>query len=609
MTKRFAYIALLAGLLLSACTKNFTSLNQDPNKFTSVSPESVIEYSVRTLNNQRMTYNYTKFWDIANQIWVGSRYDVTDAGLWKNAYNNVLEDLQQVTNTYAGDSLYSNRLQICRILKWYTYYLLVSTYGPVPCTQANKPNYLNTVAFDTEDSVYSYILDSLQDAASRMNLTTKGDKLSYDVMYNGNNTSWVHFANSLRLKVALQCMKNLNAKAVATIQNVMQNETTTIQSEAETAKMAYENVTSNQNPYYQFFVFSTNYYPYNPVGKTAPPRMAEFMQLYFRSYNDPRLPVYFDSVTSHTARFIITDTLPSSQDDSLRIVKYGVPYFGKSLAANYATLLPNWQTTLTGLTNPMSGINDTAYSLVADNVINSPSRPTIMLSYAETLLMKAEAAALGYGGSQSAQAYYQAGIAANFAFWGLSGSQATAFENLPGIQWNSTGTGVWDYLHLVNCNITSNLQRIYVQEWMNYFPDEAFESWNLLRRTHFFVPPPNLNPGGFSSYTSHSLWMDIPGRGSYPANEATLNSQGYTQACGDLAVNPNNSSLIVSNDDNPDVMLNFGSPNPTGDWNALAPTGFNLAYLQKWYGPDFESLKAAAASANFTYTLVSTYVP
>ena len=335
MNKKSLYISLLAGLLICGCTKNFPSINQDPNTFTVVSPESVIETSVRNLNIEMNTYDYSKYWDIANQIWEGSRYDVTDAGLWQKAYNNVLENLDQVIQTYGGNPAYTNRVQIARILKWYTFSILVGQFGPIPVTQANNLNDLNTVSFTPEDSVYSYILDSLQDAATK--IVPTGDKLSYDVVYNGNNTSWLHFANSLRLKVALRCMKNLNAKATATITNCMANESTMIQSEAETAKMAYENVTSNQNPYYLFFVYSNSYYPYSATGHNPPPRMAEFMQVFLRSYSDPRTAVYFDSVTSVTARYQITDTLSSTADDSMRVVKYGIPYLGKALAANFTT--------------------------------------------------------------------------------------------------------------------------------------------------------------------------------------------------------------------------------------------------------------------------------
>jgi len=599
---------MIVAFLFCSCTKNFTTLNQDPNKFTSVSPESTIEAAVRTLNMQMSTYNYQHYWDLGNQIWEGSRYDVTDGGLWKNIYNNVLENLDQTILTYAGDSIYHNRVEIARIVKWYSFSILVAQFGPIPVTQANNLNYLNTVGFDNEDSVYSYILDSLKDAAAQIIPT--GDKLSYDVVYGGNLTSWVHFANTLRLKVALRCMKNLNAKAVANIRDCMTNESALLQSESETAKMAYENVTNNWNPYWNFFINSNSYYPYSASGHTAPPRMAEFMQIFLRSYNDPRMAVYFDSVTSHTARFQVTDTLPSLNDDSLRIVKYGVPYLGKALAANFTTLLPNWGTTLTGLTNPLSGINDTAYSLIADAILTNPARPIIMLSYAECLFLKAEAAQLGYGGASPAETYYEAGIKANFAYWGLSSGQLAAYMTQQGVQWNTVCTNAYsDPLDLSNANITDVLHQIWAQEWMNYFPDQSFDSWCLQRRTRFFTFPPELNPGGNASYTSHTLWMDIPGRGSYPSNESALNPNGYAQGVADLALSPLNASLIVNNEYNPDIQLDFAIPNKIADWNTLAPTGFDMRFLQKWYGPNWESLKAAAASANFTVTLSSTYLP
>lgn len=608
MNKRIIYIGVLAGLLFCGCTKNFPSINQDPNKFTVVSPESVIETSVRNLNIQMNTYDYSKYWDIANQIWEGSRYDVTDAGLWKTAYNNVLENLDEVIQTYGSNPLYANRVQIARILKWYTFSILVGQFGPVPVTQANNLNDLNSVSFTPEDSVYSYILDSLKDAATK--IVPTGDKLSYDVVYNGNNTSWIHFANSLRLKVALRCMKNLGAKATAAITDCMSNESNMIQSEAETAKMAYENVTSNQNPYYLFFVYSNSYYPYSATGHNPPPRMAEFMQVFCRSYSDPRMAVYFDSVTSVTARYQITDTLSSTADDSLRIVRYGIPYLGKALAANFTTVLPNWNTTLTGLTNPLSGLNDTAYSLVADNIINNTSRPIIMLSYAETLFMKAEAAQLGLGGGSAAPIYYNAGIAANFAYWGLSAAQLAAYMSQPGVQWGTVNANAfYDPLDLANANITSPLQQIWVQTWMNYFPDEAFESWCLQRRTRFFTFPPELNPGGNASYTTHTLWMDVPGRGSYNLNESALNPIGYNQAVADLQANPLNAGLIANNEYDPDVQLNFAIPNKIADWNTLGPGGFDLRYISKWYGLTIQSLQTAAAAGHFPYTIVSSYLP
>ncbi|HXO76378.1 MAG TPA: SusD/RagB family nutrient-binding outer membrane lipoprotein, partial [Puia sp.] len=408
----YIYIVLLAGLL-SACTKNFTQKNTDPNQFISVSPEATIESAVRSLNNQLANYNATKYWDLSNQIIIGSRYDVTDGGLWQTAYVNVLENLKQIEANYGGDTAYNNRVQIARILECYTYSILTGNYGPIPIDQANNPNYLSSILFESEDSAYNYILINLKDATSKIKLT--GDKLSYDVVYPGGTiTNWIKFANTLRLKIALRCMRNMGALATSNIQDVMANEANTISSEAESAKMSYENVTLNYNPYWIKYVQPNTYYPYNPTAANAPPKMADNLQAFFRSYNDPRMTVFFDSVPLAN-RYIITDTLTSTADDSLRIVTYPIPYLGTPLAS--PGILNSW-ISLAGLTNPIGSLNNKAYSNIAPSIVTTPSRPFMMLGYAETLFMKAEAAILGLGGSKSAEQYYTAGIDATFAFWG-----------------------------------------------------------------------------------------------------------------------------------------------------------------------------------------------
>jgi hypothetical protein len=593
--KEIIYVYIVAGLFLS-CTKGFTTLNTDPNKFTVVTPEASIESAVRSLNTQMANYNFQHYWDLTNEVIAGTRYDVTDGGLWQTAYVNVLENLDQVITNYGNDSAYNNRVQIARIMKCYTYSILVGQFGPVPLSQANNLNNLSTILFDSEDSVYSYILNNLKDATSKIKLT--GDKLSYDVVYSGNLQYWVDFANTFRLKIALRCMRNMGTLATSTIQDVMANETNTITSEAATAKMAYENVTGNQNPYWIKYVQSGGYYPYTSTATGVAPKLGDFLLTFFRSYNDPRLSTYFDSVPV-ASRFAITDTLASTADDSMRVVTYPVPYLGMPLAT---TLLPGW-TSLVGVASPLGGTNNNSFSNIASAIVTNPARPFIMLSYAETLFLKAEAAALGYGGSMSAQQYYYAGIAANFAYWGLSNSALTAYENTSGIKWGTAGTGFNEYLGIVNANIPlADINKIWIQSWLNYFPDQAFDFWCMERRTRALNFAPNTNPGGNSSYSSTPLYSDIPGRGSYPNAEITLNTNGYNSALPELGVASQNQEW------NPTIELQFALPYTIPDWNNMSPT-YDARYLEKWYGTTIQSLKSAAASAGFTYTIKSTYLP
>ncbi len=85
--------------------------------------------------------------------------------------------------------------------------------------------------------------------------------------------------------------------------------------------MAYENVDGNQSPYYVRYIR-------NATSTDNDPRMSDLVFTYFRSYKDPRLPLYYDSVPNVANRYLVTDTLPSTLDDSLRIVTYRIPYFG-----------------------------------------------------------------------------------------------------------------------------------------------------------------------------------------------------------------------------------------------------------------------------------------
>ncbi|MES1250266.1 MAG: SusD/RagB family nutrient-binding outer membrane lipoprotein, partial [Chitinophaga rupis] len=167
--RTYIIFIFIAGLFFS-CTKNFTQKNTDPTQFTIVSPEATIEEAVRAINNQLENYNMTKYWDLGNTVITQTRYDVTDAGLWSTMYVGVLENLKQVEANYGKDSSFNNRVQIARIMECYAYWILTGNFGAIALSQANNPNNLSTILFDSEDSAYSYILNTLKDAASKIKL-------------------------------------------------------------------------------------------------------------------------------------------------------------------------------------------------------------------------------------------------------------------------------------------------------------------------------------------------------------------------------------------------------------------------------------------------------
>lgn len=593
MKKYLIYI--LPALMLASCTKNFQQINTDPISFPSASPEAIMN-NVFKRTNDVLAY---KNQELAHWIYLtrigGGRYDVSDAGFWQNMYVNILENIQQVFVQYGNDTGFVNRVQIARIWQSYVYSMLVTNYGPIPTTQANNPNNLTSVLFEPEDSVYLRILSTLKDAAAKINPTK--DKPVYDAIYNGDMMKWKKFANTLRLRIALRCMKNLGDAATSAISEVMADEGNTISSEAETAKMSYENVVGNEHPFWR-----TEIKPYTK--RDDLPKLSDYLLNFFRAYKDPRLYVWYDSVPL-VNRALIQDTLASASDDSLRVVTYPLPYNGipKTPTPNNIWTLPS--VTPTGVP---SGLAITAFSTVSGKIFGTSAssvaqaaRPILILNYAEAKFLKAEAAMLGLGGSESAEQYYKEGIDANFAYWGVTDAAAiSAYKQTPGILFGTTGVGFANYLGMVRTDIPADdMSKIWIQEWLNYWPDQGMDFWSLQRRTQVLQLPPHTNP----TLTVSTPYEDMPLRGTYPTTINSLNPDGYNSALHALGVGTLNEEQY-----NPYIQLHFEKAFTPVNWPAV-PLNYDLSYLQKWYGTTIEELKAAAAAGGFTYTLITTYHP
>jgi len=152
-----------------------------------------------------------------------------------------------------------------------------------------------------------------------------------------------------------------------------------------------------------------------------------------------------------------------------------------------------------------------------------------MLGYAETLFLKAEAAILVWR-PLSAEQYYNAGIAANFFLGGLFQRIGTYKD-----QWHQSlelQGRAFQFPRIVNFSIPRLTSQDLGSTMDELFPRPSFDSCAgapdpLLR---FFT---DTNPGGYSSYTAHPTYMDIPGRAlpNSSANRSkTLNPDGYNSA-------------------------------------------------------------------------------
>jgi len=572
MNKLRYLCVLLIIITASSCTKNFDKLNTNPSQLAVPDMDPVLTQVFKMTADRSENENLVFFWEYTHIIEpTGQRYSAGDDGLWGDFYTIGIGNLRQLRNLYGGNPAFANRVAIVNIWECYLYSYLVATYGPLPYTQAGTA--APYVAYDDENTIYISLLSRLKDAYNAINVN--GDKLTTDLIFGGDMTKWKKFANALRLRIALRCQRNVPAESVAAIKDVMANESFLPTSDADDPKLSYGIADGSQSPYW-------TKYQKVIVTPSTDPVMSDYVFTYFRSYKDPRMQAYFNQ---SLLGYSITDTLTSTADAFHHIVTYKIPYLG---APKAPLALSTWGipgntfyngSSLTDNFSTLPGVNGKAITSTAGVNLVAADRPFYFMTYADVCFMEAEASALGYGGALTPDKYYYNGINANFAFWGLSTAQATAYEAQPGIQWNTTGHGFNYALGYLNTSIPAdNFTKIWVQQWINSFDDGGFDAWCLFRRTQFIQLPVHTNPGTPNLTTVYGI---LPDRFPYPSTENASNPLGVTDGVKSLG-----------NPDYPSTVLKFAKPYPATNWNTVHAF-LDYSEFEKWYGTTIQSLTAA----------------
>jgi hypothetical protein len=291
--------------------------------------------------------------------------------IWQNAYRDVLKDLQESKrllneNWESRGLLETDRATqeaMIETLEVYTYSVLVDLWGAVPFSEALDSENLNP-AYEAGQDVYAAIIDRLNTAIGKMDESATGFSEAQDIVYGGDVTKWLKFANSLKVRLAVTISDVDAGKAATMINEAL--ESGVFESNADNASMAYLPASPNTNPLWEELVQSgrADYVIANTI-------VDEMMAL-----DDPRLAVYAD------------------------------PYEGSFKGGVYGTA------------------NTYAQNSHVGELFHLPELEGVILDYAEVNFLLAEAAAKGLGIPGTAAAYYEEGIRASFDYWGVAGVEA-----------------------------------------------------------------------------------------------------------------------------------------------------------------------------------------
>ncbi|GAB6395467.1 MAG: SusD/RagB family nutrient-binding outer membrane lipoprotein [Bacteroidales bacterium] len=251
-------------------------------------------------------------------------------------------------------------------LRSWVFLLLTDLYGDAPYSEVGKtlvPKY------DAQKDIYDGLFADLTEALRLLN--PGAGAISGDVVYAGDIAKWRKFANSLKLRIALQIADQEPEKAKQTVAGLLPAENL-IASNAETFQVVYSASPYN-NPQHAHYVSRDDY----RISKTIVDKL--------KALNDPRLPVYADLPTDETVA-------------------------GYAGGAN-------------GLTNGDANNQGFAKLSRAGAYFIRDVAPAVFYNYAEVLFNLAEAAQRGYIGGD-AKDYYEQAIKASFNQFGITDAAA-----------------------------------------------------------------------------------------------------------------------------------------------------------------------------------------
>ncbi len=402
---------------------------------------------------------------------------------------------------------YYNLHQISRIMKALVFERLTDLYGDVPYFQAGLGYYdrIYEPAFDTQQSIYTDLLKEVSQAVDSLNTSASADYPTGDIYYLSTGTSqiseWKKFGNSLLLRMAMRLTKV---------------DPTMAQSYVAKLSAAGATMTSNDDNAICIHTGQSTE-TFNRDAQTILGNDSSGLKLCktfvdtLKKNKDPRL---------HVIAYLFRN---DGNSDSTSADQVGMPggciNGGLNPAVNIAVVdAANW-----------SVAGTQGYSTLSGNVLNI-SAPTLVLTYAQTELLLADAAAR-WGSLADAQVHYANGVAAAITQLSAYGPDATLTDN-----------DASAYLAAHPLDITSSLTalaQINYEYWIACYMDE-YEAWCNWRRVdmlntqvHYKATGemgegyPTLYP---THYPGNITGSTIPRRLNYPPDQQTQDATAYKVA-------------------------------------------------------------------------------
>lgn len=525
--------ALLAGISSSCSDSYMEDLNTDKSKANSIDPNAQLTTAeLQTYGDLGMVEIYRNYlyaftqqlmgcWNTTNY---GGRHTVDNnemGRIWTSFYPKAIKNLTDAIHRSAEDENRKNINAILRIYRVYMMSVITDIYGDAPYSEAGQ-GYLKEIynpKYDTQEDIYNDFFTELKDAASALNAAN--DRITGDVIYNGDVAKWIKLANSLRLRYAMRISDVAPEKARKEFEDALASEGGVLTSGSDDALIKYMDISFSfgQDSYtdYRGNALSQLLFGNDPANNPSYLCSTFFNQLY--NTKDPRTFMiarfYYDGLMSQTSpdnRIDLTDEI-TGKGIAMNPCQPGAfsydPWpqgYDSDMMKEIAKTNPSVETTMARETEPK----------LANNFLRGDN-PGVVMTCAEVNLLLAEASLKKWNTGGTVEGFYSKGVRAamdfladNYGYDRISDNDFNAY-----IADNGIGHTEQQAKAAIN-----------TQAWILHFTNPA-ECWANVRRSGY---PRLKSPAeyGFGQYLTGG--KDIPVRLCYPTLESSYNKPGYDEA-------------------------------------------------------------------------------
>lgn len=493
---RIKNIGLISlSLLTLSCSKQL-DINTDPNNPTSLASKVLLprveKFVGQSLamgsgfsNNLSAYTHQMVHYGVADQYGAGGN-DFYWAQAWDYSYRDVISNANIIIDqgTEAGDLKY---VGIAKVLKAYTFSVLVDLFGDVPFEEANQlVAGIKYPVYDKGVDIYPKLFAMLDEAIADLNNTTAQNTSTPgadDVIYKGDVKKWVKAATTLKFKLLVQQRKIKNVSAEV---NELIASNNLISSFSESFMIPYgpNGATDDRNPGFGEYYASQRTMHVSPW-------MYEIMRGYntkiFNGIEDPRVPYYiYNQMKASDA---------PNGDVEYRDGGFVSKYFG-SQGPNRGKNVQNL-VSMFGIF-PVGGKYDDGKGGTVSASSGTGAVPYRLITHADVLFLKAELIQEGVI-SGDVNATLEAAIKSSFTMIDdvIKGSGAT---NVPVL---ATSAETKDYINAVMAEFSTaspskKLEIIMTQKWLSSIGSWT-DQYTDYRRTGYPVLFDPNTIGGFAT--------------------------------------------------------------------------------------------------------------